>query len=340
MPARANGVGNLQIFDAAEDDDVAGAGFGDRRAREALEAVELHELRVALRAVALHERHGHVALHDAAADSADAHQADVGVVVEARYLQLKWPFELDGRRRHVVDDGLEQRLHVAVARRRIGRRIALQRGRVDHGKVELLVARTEPVEEIERLVEHPVRAGAFTIDLVDHDERREAVLERLARDETSLRHRPVHCVDEQQHAVDHRQHALDLAAEVRVPRRVDDVDAPVVPADRGVLREDRDAALFLEVVRVHRALGYDRARIERVGLTQQLVDERGLAVIHVRDDRDVSQPFLGQHEVDRGEGKKARIIRPFARVTTGTASSPAKDPAEAGSCSLCSLGRR
>jgi hypothetical protein len=37
------------------------------------------------------------------------------------------------------------------------------------------------------------------------------------------------------------------------------------------------------------------ARIERAGLAQQLVHERGLAVVHVRDDRDVSKPFLGQH---------------------------------------------
>ena len=132
LAARANGIGDLQIFDAAEDDDVAGARFGDRRAREALEAVELHELRVALRAVALHERHRHVALHDAAADAADTHEADVRVVVETRYLQLKRAFELDGRRRDVVDNGLEQRLHVAAARCRIGRRIAFQRGGVDH----------------------------------------------------------------------------------------------------------------------------------------------------------------------------------------------------------------
>ena len=228
-------------------------------------------------------------------------------------MQLQRALELDGRRRHVIDDGFEQRLHVAVALGGIRGRIALQRGGVDHGKVELLVARAEPVEEIERLIEHPLRARAVAIDLVDDHERREAVLERLARDETSLRHRAVDCVDEQQHAVDHRQHALDLAAEVRVPRRVDDVDAPVVPADRGVLGENRDAALFLEVVRVHRALGYDRARIERVGLTQQLIDERGLAVIHVRDDRDVSQPFLGQHDVGRGRGKGRALYGLIAR---------------------------
>ena len=44
------------------------------------------------------------------------------------------------------------------------------------------------------------------------------------RDEPRLRHRPLDRVDQQQHAVDHAEHALDLAAEVGVARRVDDVD--------------------------------------------------------------------------------------------------------------------
>jgi hypothetical protein len=43
---------------------------------------------------------------------------------------------------------------------------------------------------------------------------------------------PVHRVDQQQHRVDHRQHALDLAAEVGVAGRIDDVDAVVLPFHR------------------------------------------------------------------------------------------------------------
>ena len=48
--------------------------------------------------------------------------------------------------------------------------------------------------------------------------------------------------------------ALDLAAEVGVAGRVDDVDLHAADADRGVLGEDRDALLALEVGRVHDAL--------------------------------------------------------------------------------------
>ena len=85
-----------------------------------------------------------------------------------------------------------------------------------------------------------------------------------------------------------REHALDLAAEVGVAGRVDDVDAHALPGDGGVLGEDRDAALALERVGVERALLHDLAAAERAGLLEQPVDERGLAVVDVRDDGDVS----------------------------------------------------
>jgi hypothetical protein len=61
-----------------------------------------------------------------------------------------------------------------------------------------------------------------------------------------------------------------------------------VIADRAVLREDRDPALALEVVAVHHPLGHVLVLGERARLDQQLVDERGLAVVDVGDDRDVA----------------------------------------------------
>ena len=74
-----------------------------------------------------------------------------------------------------------------------------------------------------------------------------------------------------------------------VPRGVDDVDAVVVPADRRVLRQDRDAAFLLDRVRVHQALGLLLPHVERAGLLQELVDQRRLAVIDVGDDGDVAE---------------------------------------------------
>jgi hypothetical protein len=64
-------------------------------------------------------------------------------------------------------------------------------------------------------------------------------------------------------AFHHGQAALHLAAEVRVARRVDDVDRQAAVLDRGVLREDGDALLALQVVGVHHPLVDMGVRAER-----------------------------------------------------------------------------
>ncbi len=71
--------------------------------------------------------------------------------------------------------------------------------------------------------------------------------------------------------------------------RVDDVDAGAFPFDRGRLGQDGDAALFFEIVAVHRPLFNALIVAERTGLAEKLIDEGGLAVIDVRDDRDITQ---------------------------------------------------
>jgi hypothetical protein len=58
--------------------------------------------------------------------------------------------------------------------------------------------------------------------------------------------------------------------------------------DGGVLGQDRDAALALELVAVHHAVGHLLIGAEGAALPQQRVHERGLAVVDVRDDRQVT----------------------------------------------------
>src|SRR3546814_11097522 len=78
--------------------------------------------------------------------------------------------------------------------------------------------------------------------LVDDDDRTQAERQRFAGHELGLRHRPFGRIDEQDDAVDHRQDAFDLAAEIGVARRIDDVDPRRVralpPFDGGALRPD------------------------------------------------------------------------------------------------------
>ena len=75
--------------------------------------------------------------------------------------------------------------------------------------------------------------------------------------------------------------------------RVHDVDQRVAVVHRGVLGEDGDAALALELVAVHGALGHPLVGPEHTALAEHRVDERGLAVIDVRDDGDVAAERVG-----------------------------------------------
>ncbi len=80
-----------------------------------------------------------------------------------------------------------------------------------------------------------------------------------------------------------------------MPRRVDDrdLDLAVVALGRQphgrVLGRDRDALLALQVAAVHDAAGDVLVGSEGAGLVQHRVDQGGLAVVDVGDDRDVAQ---------------------------------------------------
>ena len=130
------------------------------------------------------------------------------------------------------------------------------------------------------------------IDLVDRDDRTETALQGFRDDELRLRQRAFRGVHQHDDAVDHVQDALDLATEVGVAWSINDVDARVLPLNARALGEDGDAALALDVVGIHRALGDLLVFTEGAGLLQKLVDEGRLAMVNVRDDRDIAKGHL------------------------------------------------
>ena len=214
----------------------------------------------------------------------------------------------------MIDDRLEQRRQVALARFGAFRGIAAAARGVEDREVELLVVGLERQEQFEHFVKHFGGARVAAVDLVDDDDRLEAERERLAGHELGLRHRAFGRVDEQDDAVDHAQDTLDLAAEVGVARRVDDVDArrilALTPFDRGALRQDGDPAFLFEVVRIHRALLDALVVAERPRLAEQLVDEGGLAMIDVRDDGDIAQRHARLGLMERAAQRRRETPRP------------------------------
>jgi hypothetical protein len=296
------GLGVVEVADGVADGDVVDAGDGhdlarrsglDRDALEAFVDEELLDVALGVGLVAEDQeilRRGQRAAHDAP----DREAADVVVVRGVADDHLEGAVGVARRAGDLLEDGVEERRQILRLVLELALGEAVLGDGVDRGEVHLLVAGFEVAEEVEHLGEDLVRAGVAAVDLVDHDDDREAALEALRQDEARLRERSLGGVDEQQGSVGHHQRALDLAAEVRVARGVDDVDLDALVPDARVLREDGDPALFFEIVRVHHPFGDDLVVSERAGLAKDEVDERGLAMVDVGDDGDVSE-ILARH---------------------------------------------
>src|SRR5690606_32703393 len=157
--------------------------------------------------------------------------------------------------RHVLQYGIKQRPHVALAHIVAQAGITVQPGSVDDRKIQLLFGGTQLVEQVEGGVDDVVGTCAGAVDLIDDHNGFEAQLQRFASYETGLRHRAFNSIHQQQNTVNHGQHPLDLATKVSVSGRINNVDMCTVVADRAVLGQNGDTALFLDVIRVHDPFG-------------------------------------------------------------------------------------
>ena len=206
-----------------------------------------------------------------------------------------------GRRRDVGGEVLEERFEVRPGGVRVERRPTGPSGAVHDREVDLMVLGVEVEEELVDLVHHGVDPGVGAVDLVHHQDDREVAGECLSEHESGLGKGPFSRVDEEHHAVNHGEGSLHLTAEVGVAWGVDHVDRDSRPHHGGVLGEDRDPLLPFEVTRVHHPFGNLFMVAERAGLAEHRVDEGGLAVVDVGDDRHVAQvgPLSG--------GRRARF---------------------------------
>ena len=151
------------------------------------------------------------------------------------------------------------------------------------------------------------------VDLVQHRHDVDAELDRRIAVGDRLRLDALAGVDDEQRAFARRQRAADFVREVDVARRVDQIEVVDLPVaglvgQRRGLRLDGDAALALEIHRVehlrfHFAVGQAAADLD------DAVGERRLAVVDVRNDREVTNMI---HSVPIKRKRRARTIAEHA----------------------------
>ena len=277
-------VTDVEVGHAREDDNLARGGALNRHAASRLKVEELGDLDLAnLRARARREADGRVLDQLARGDASDAQPPDERVRADVRDLELERLVvrHLGFRERH---DLVEEGRHVRADRIRFVASDLVDRRRVHHREVGLLVRRAQLAEEVEGLVEHVVRARSRLVDLVNDDKHLVAHGKRLFEHEARLRFRALRRIHKQQHGVHHAEHTLHLAAKVGVARSVDDVDLDAIPCERRILCKNGNATFTLLSVAVQkRIVSLDVRRFEH------RIHKRGLAVVDVSDNRNVAQ---------------------------------------------------
>ena len=225
-------------------------------------------------------------------DAANRQPAEIVARIKVGDERLQWRRYRSARRRDVFHHRIEQRPQVLARLFEVGRRRPGPRVCIKDGEVELIFGRVQINKEVEHFVYDRLGPRICAIDLVDHDDRCETTFQGFAQHEPRLRQRSLRRIDEQHDPVNHRQRPLDLAAEVGVARRVHNINEAVAVVDRRVLGQNRDAALALELVRVHHALGHPLIAPENAALVQQGIHQRRLAMVDVGDDGDVAPVWV------------------------------------------------
>ncbi len=152
--------------------------------------------------------------------------------------------------------------------------------------------RTVDLQRLLDLLQDLERATHLPIELVDerNDRRMSQAtdFEQLDR----LRLDTFRCIDDHDGGIDGGQHAVRILGEVFVSRRVQQVDRLPVVLELHDRARHRDAALFLDLHPVGRRMPcgppcLDRAgQLDRAAEQQQLLGQRRLPGVRVRDDRE------------------------------------------------------
>ncbi len=195
MVAARHHIADVSVFHTNNCDDVARGDDFLFLLLQVLEGEHLLDIRVVTRAVVLDDEHGLTLVNGTRRKATNADTADEARMVDRAHLQRDRVVRVDIGSGNLLQNGVEQRIHVHVAVVRLVARIAVHRARVHDGEVELLVGSLELDHQVEHLVDDLLGAAARAVDLVDDHDDAQAQLKRMLEHEARLRHGAFERVD-------------------------------------------------------------------------------------------------------------------------------------------------
>ena len=172
----------------------------------------------------------------------------IAAVVNRADLKGNRAFYIYVRAGDFLQDGIQQGNHVHVAIIDVVTCVAIDRGSVNYGEIELLVACTQLNHQVEHLVNSSIGVSVGAVNLVNHNNDAQTTLKGVRKNETGLGLGALISINNKQCAVCHIENTLYLATEVGMAGSIDNVDLGVLVMDGDVLRENGDAALALLIV--------------------------------------------------------------------------------------------
>ena len=254
----AQSISDTDIRNAGDGYDGADTGFRYIHLIQTVKFVELTDLYLfALIGIVVVDHHHLLIDPDrAVVHLADADAPHILIIVDGADQYLGSGLRIPFGSGNGVDNCLKERRHVLRFILRIPERVAVSCRGKDKGTVKLRVRCVQIHQKLQNLVNHLRGPCVRPVNFIDTDDHRKLQLQGLAEHKLGLGHRTLKGVYYQNDAVDHLENTLHLTAEIRMARRINDIDFDVLIGNCRIFGEDGNAALPFNVAGVHYALGH------------------------------------------------------------------------------------
>ena len=247
--------------------------------------------------IATDDNNGLIRANRTANNASNRDTSDIVIRLKRRHHHLQRTIRIPLRCGDLLHNRLHQRFQIVTLVLHLELCNTVTRRRIDHREVKLIVVRIEFHKEFEDLIIDIIHALIRAVNLVDNNDRLELLLKRFAQHILCLRHRSLKRIDKEEHAIHHIEDALHLTAKVCMPRCIYNIDLNIIVENCRVLRENRNAALTLNIPRVHHALAHLLVRAEHMTLPQHRIHKSRLTVVNVGNNCDIAQLFIRRHRI-------------------------------------------
>ncbi len=165
---------------------------------------------------------------------ADTDSSHILIIINGADQNLGLSLRISFRSRNIFKNRLKKRGHVLFRIIDILFGKSGSCGCVNERALQLFIRCIQIHKQFQNLIHHIIRSGFRAVYFIDADYNRKIQIQCLSQNKFRLRHRALICVHNKDNAVNHLKNPLNLAAEIGMARRINDVDFRTIIIDRSI----------------------------------------------------------------------------------------------------------